>query len=1036
MIFLHTLGVVAIRVGARRVLPTATRAFASLIYLGLERGRPVPRSELQELLFPDQGERTAAHNLRQLLYRVRGLGAPVEADEHELALAAGDVADDFSGFCRGVAIEAEVAKAVAGGVLPGYTPTFSRPFGQWVETQRTRIAQDLVRVLVAQLTDLRGAGRWRDLEPIAAACLALDPLNEEATLALAESLALNGQKSRAVQLLDAYIEEVGPYGRDLRIPAHVLRTRISEHVPEPSYRRLGPGPFVGRDVEMAELWRHYQHAKHGEPQTVVIHGEPGIGKTRLATEFLKAAALDGATCLKVECAPHDVRRPLGVFVDLVPKLLEAPGGLGVAPEAMEDLRRLTQRTKTPTRQIEAIDVEEAFQSIRRSLADLLEAVASELPLVIVVDNADCMDPASVDLFGATLYGSTPQPVLLVFTSRFKSTGPEAVSLVVHAVWLRAGPLQPAAATTLVGALLRQAGKPPAPSVFANCVHTARGNPLFLRALAADLASPAGALAGASSLGAALSFRVRQLSDNALRAFVACAILGKYVSPSRIADVSGVSPEALIPAMHTLEGLGFVGGDFDDHASAHPLLSQAALSEVPVLTRRLMHASAAASLARIGGTETDTAILWESAEHWTQAGEPSKAVELLESCAEHCLQIGQPVVGCDLLRRASSLDQGSRRLTILKRLIDAARLAGDYILTREAIALYRRDSPVEFSEIPHDDFELFELEALRLSGGSAMDFIPRYTNCLTSKRADAHHRLVAATNLIIAYDLALRPTSASRAYAQAPDMAAATPQLKADRQRLDLFYNCFFGSPESALIVAAAIWDQLGQTVPSWKDVPLGSSVGIAMFRCGLPQDGISVLRKAFSVATPARIYSHTLDLASMLSWMCWIVDDLPGRSEWDRVADEIFKGSSDRFQRASHYLSNKIEYAIEAHDCDTARAWLALAREKYGEITAPRIRMVTWAFELRIQQIEGRTGNSSTQMSDLGEAHLRGKSRGLHDNFVEAYWHELVAAGSRTAADAMLNEYVHVARRDRFPVSPAIRAILATSTNRESTEGV
>ncbi|HUX34224.1 MAG TPA: hypothetical protein VMV51_10185, partial [Gemmatimonadaceae bacterium] len=67
MIFLHTLGVVAIRVGARRVLPRTARAFASLIYLGLERGRRVPRGELQELLFPGQGARTAAHNLRQLL---------------------------------------------------------------------------------------------------------------------------------------------------------------------------------------------------------------------------------------------------------------------------------------------------------------------------------------------------------------------------------------------------------------------------------------------------------------------------------------------------------------------------------------------------------------------------------------------------------------------------------------------------------------------------------------------------------------------------------------------------------------------------------------------------------------------------------------------------------------------------------------------------------------------------------------------------------------------------------------------------------
>ncbi len=127
-------------------------------------------------------------------------------------------------------------------------------------------------------------------------------------MSFAEWMALNGQKAAAVRLLDEYLADVGPLGKDLRLPASVLRTRISEHLPDDAYRLVGVGPFVGRDAEMAELWRRYLRCRRGEPCAVVVHGEPGIGKTRLGTEFLKAAVLDGATSVKVE-------RALTTFVD-------------------------------------------------------------------------------------------------------------------------------------------------------------------------------------------------------------------------------------------------------------------------------------------------------------------------------------------------------------------------------------------------------------------------------------------------------------------------------------------------------------------------------------------------------------------------------------------------------------------------------------------------------------------------------------------------------------------------------------------------
>ena len=74
MIELHTLGDAMIKVGDREIRPTAPMVFAALLYLCVERGRRVPRAALQEMLFPETDERSGAHSLRQLLYKLRKLG--------------------------------------------------------------------------------------------------------------------------------------------------------------------------------------------------------------------------------------------------------------------------------------------------------------------------------------------------------------------------------------------------------------------------------------------------------------------------------------------------------------------------------------------------------------------------------------------------------------------------------------------------------------------------------------------------------------------------------------------------------------------------------------------------------------------------------------------------------------------------------------------------------------------------------------------------------------------------------------------------
>ncbi|MHB1864124.1 MAG: AAA family ATPase, partial [Gemmatimonadaceae bacterium] len=484
MIFLHTLGVAVIHVGVRHVLPSASRGFGSLLYLALEPGRAIPRDELQSVLFPEHGRDAGAHSLRQLIYRMRHLGAPIVTQGDSLSIPPDLVRTDFAQVHEEEHPSPQFLEAASKGFLPGYSPRFSQPYSEWLDAQRVRIMHDVRQGLLGQLGHFRVQARWRDLEPIARACLAMDPLNEEATLALAESLALSGRKASAVQLLDSYLEELGHDRTGHRTPAHALRTRIHEHVPEPSFRRTGPGPFIGRDEEMAELWRHYLRAKQGEASAVVIYGEPGIGKTRLATEFLKAAALDGATCVKVECAPHDVRRPLGVFVDLVPKLLDAPGGLGVAPEALAFLRRLTHGPVDSTAILARAEPTFLSALAARSITEAVDAVSAEQTLVLAIDDGHHIDNASATIIGALASHHVVRAVLILVTTRHR------VGHVLHSCdtlhSLRIRRLSPENALALGEQLCPHLSERPTSAPLAQTLALANGNPLFLQSIAFHL----------------------------------------------------------------------------------------------------------------------------------------------------------------------------------------------------------------------------------------------------------------------------------------------------------------------------------------------------------------------------------------------------------------------------------------------------------------------------------------------------------------------------------------------------------------------
>src|SRR5262249_30190858 len=151
-------------------------------------------------------------------------------------------------------------------------------------------------------------------------------------------------------------------------------------------------PFLGRDAEMSALQERFERARAGEAQCVVLVGEAGIGKTRLAEELCTQAVLAGASIERIATQPHDIHRPMGTFADLVPRLLELPGALGCAPESIAALRRLTIRDTAGVWKSQSEESSEVVAAaISMGIVDLIDAVVCESPLVLLIDDVQWTD---------------------------------------------------------------------------------------------------------------------------------------------------------------------------------------------------------------------------------------------------------------------------------------------------------------------------------------------------------------------------------------------------------------------------------------------------------------------------------------------------------------------------------------------------------------------------------------------------------------------------------------------------------------------
>ena len=441
-------------------LPTR-KARALLAYLALPAGSPQPRDKLATLLWGSTLETTARTSLRQTLYALRkslhGAGARLLAiDGESVSLDPDSVTVDVRDFelRAAEATPAALAEAAAlyqGDFLEGLAVD-EPPFDDWLLGHRERLREMALKSLAGLLGHQRTIGSTDAAIQTALRLLELDALQEPVHRALMQlyvETSRRGSALRQYQLCVAALQRelrAEPEAETKSLYHEILKTRAQAVAERPSLpiqlqttKPLIPAPahseppaaweppLVGRQRDLARLREALDETLAGRGRLVVLIGETGAGKTRLANELTAAATRRQARVLVGRCYETERILPFAPWVHALraSRILEDREILdSLEPGWRDELQRLLPELPREARSFAPSSVgkppERSGGDPRypfEAISELLKRLTRRQPCVVVLEDVHWADEMSVRFLAFLGRRADEMPLLLVVTIR-------------------------------------------------------------------------------------------------------------------------------------------------------------------------------------------------------------------------------------------------------------------------------------------------------------------------------------------------------------------------------------------------------------------------------------------------------------------------------------------------------------------------------------------------------------------------------------------------------------------------------------------
>ncbi len=675
-----------VRVGDVRHDLTPSRPVQLLIYLAC-RGEWVGREALAALFWPDSPEEEARHNLRVVLHRARALpwagGLEVERERVRLLM------DTDTAHFRQALGQAGWEQAVRlhrRPFLQGFPLQDAPALDDWAAIERESLQEAWQQAARHHAEALQQAKQHAEASRLLAEILRQNLLSEDIVQDYLRAAYLAGQREAALKLFERFVQELRqelglePMRATQELAQALRRSEPLQAAPQKPPPRiplevLRPPRLVGREAEQARL--------EGS-SALLVHGEPGVGKSRLLLEVFPQAPL-----LRAREGLENV--PFYPVLDYLKANLANLPDLG---PYREDLARLLPEvypgfTPPPA---------EPGSAKARLLEALSRALAPDGRLLF--DDLQWADEGTLELL---LYlHSRGQPWAGAYRSHEVGPALARVREALRGSGVEELALEPLRTESVQALLADLIGVEEGPPVFSGWLHgQTGGNPFFaletLKALFEngvlraeqgqwhtdldEVTRDYSELQIPPKVAEVIRRRVGRLSEPALRVVQAASVVGEGFGPRLLAGVTGLSEWAVLGGLEEAEQAGIVAGE----RFVHDVLKQGIYQGLAPTRCKALHARVAERLA--GQAEPEVV-----AEHWFRAASLSDAVSYWLLSSQTYLSASFLEEAIRILERALPHANEARKTEVMANLARAYRELGSHNKAESLVSRILQSQP--------------------------------------------------------------------------------------------------------------------------------------------------------------------------------------------------------------------------------------------------------------------------------------------------------------------------------------------------------
>ena len=484
---------------------------------------------------------------------------------------------------------------------------------------------------------------------------------------------------------------------------------------------LARGRLVGRTVELYEVRQLWRRALEGNGHAVLLSGEPGAGKTRLAREVTIQAAVDGATVMTGSCYEYEATTPYLPFGEAFRRLVReqkddealrvmlgdaAPQIAKLSPEIETRLGPFPARSELPPHEERLLFFD--------AVAQIFSNIARRHGLLLFVDDLHWADRGTLWLLGHLLRQLRNERALIV--GCYRETELDRTHALSHALidWNRerlvtriaVRRFDAAETNAQLSALLGE----DVSGEFGEAVHReTEGNPFFVEEVLKALIEQGsvkresgrwkrcdvGELVIPQSVKEAIGNRLDRISDQSNEILRVAAVLGKIFSFEELqAAASGATEDALLDALDESVNAQLIAATSNDSfAFTHDKIREVLYEELNPIRRRRLHRYAAEGLERRGvvceierqGVLTSCTVE-RLAYHYIQAGDYENGLTYAKraaAAAESVFAIDEVIAAYSRAREcAESLSLVDEQLALEEAIGKTYLLHGDLIPAAE------------------------------------------------------------------------------------------------------------------------------------------------------------------------------------------------------------------------------------------------------------------------------------------------------------------------------------------------------------------